>query len=90
MLKNESIQTKEYFAKYRQEHRKELGEYYRWYYSQNPEMYRKAFDKYRKTDKGKEAIERYEKSDKRRIAKKFYMRKYRAKIKKEKSLPHGF
>jgi len=75
--------TREYFRVYRDAHRKELNEYARNYYYDNPEKFREAFDKYRKTKKGKEAIERYEKSEKRMLSKRQYMVEYRAKKKKE-------
>lgn len=74
---------KDYFEEYRRVHRKELNDYAREYYLDNPEKYRKAFAKYSKTKKGKEAIARYEQSDKRVKAKREYMARYRARKRKE-------
>lgn len=75
--------TREYFRAYRDAHREELNKYARNYYIDNPKKFRKAFDKYKRTKKGKEAIERYEKSEKRMLSKRQYMVEYRAKKKKE-------
>jgi len=84
MSKQSTVSKRDYFEEYRRIHREELNAYARDYYADNPDKYKKAFDKYRKTKKGKVAIQRYEQSEKRRKAKREYMTKYRAAKRKEK------
>lgn len=57
--------------------------YFREYYSLHREQIKANYDRYRKSDKGKEAINRYESKPTRRKAKTQWMRDYRAQQKKE-------